>query len=61
MDRGLGYSRPCTRGLNEGILKWGYFGKVTLPQVFKVSDRAVVIPVAVIIVLTLFLMEVAGL
>jgi len=47
--------------LNEGILKWGYFGKVTLPQVFKVSDRAVVIPVAVIIVLTLFLMEVAGL
>ncbi|HPJ48541.1 MAG TPA: YeeE/YedE thiosulfate transporter family protein [Synergistales bacterium] len=47
--------------LNDGILKWGYYGKVTLPQVFKVSDRAVVIPVVVIIVLTLFLVEFAGL
>jgi len=47
--------------LNDGILKWGYYGKVTLPQVFKVNDRAVVIPVVVIIVLTLFLVEFAGL
>ncbi len=47
--------------LNKGILKWGYYGNVTLPQVFKASDRNVVIPVAVVIVLVLFLLELGGL
>ncbi len=39
--------------LKEGVLKLGYFGDLTLPRLFKVSDWVVVIPVAILIVLLL--------
>lgn len=47
--------------LNQGILKRGDFGDLTLPRLLKVNDWAVVFPVAVLIVLLLYLLERAGL
>jgi len=46
--------------LKEGILKRGYFGNVTLPQVLKVNNWAVIIPLAAMIVVMLYLLERAG-
>ena len=47
--------------LNKTILQKGYYGDVSLPQVLKVNEWAVVIPMAVIIVLLLIWIESAGL
>lgn len=47
--------------LSQGILKKGDFGKLTLPQLFKVNDWVVVIPMAVLIFFLLFWFEQAGL
>ena len=47
--------------LKEGVLKRGYFGNVTLPQVFKVNNWVVIIPLAIIIVAILYFIEQAGL
>jgi hypothetical protein len=47
--------------LNEGVLKWGFYGNVTLPQIFKVRERKVVIIVAVAIIVILAVLEVARL
>jgi hypothetical protein len=46
--------------LNQGILKWGYFGDVTLPKLLKVNDWIVVLPVAALIILILVWMENTG-
>lgn len=47
--------------LNEGILRKGYFGDMTLPRLFKVNDWVVVVPVAGLILLLLYWLERAGL
>jgi hypothetical protein len=47
--------------LRDGILKKGYFGAVTFPQLFKVNDWVAVIPAAVFILLLLYWIESAGL
>jgi len=47
--------------LKNGILKKGDFGNVTLPQLFKVNDWVVVVPVAVLIFLLLIWLERVGL
>jgi len=47
--------------LKSGILKKGDFGNVTLPQLFKVNDWVVVVPIAVLILLLLIWMERVGL
>jgi uncharacterized protein len=47
--------------LKEGILKRGYFGNMTLPQVFKVNNWVVIIPLAIFIVAILYFVEQAGL
>jgi uncharacterized protein len=47
--------------LNQGILKKGDFGNLTLPGLFKVNDWIVVVPVAVLIFLLLNWLERAGL
>jgi len=47
--------------LREGVLKKGYFGNMTLPQVFKVNNWVVIIPLAIFIVAIFYLMEQAGL
>ncbi|MBN1932475.1 MAG: YeeE/YedE family protein [Desulfobacterales bacterium] len=47
--------------LSRAILNKGDFGDLTLPQLFKVNDWIVVIPVAVLIFLLLYWLERAGL
>lgn len=47
--------------LKEGILKKGNFNSVILPQVFKVNNWVVIIPLAVFIVAILYFIERAGL
>ena len=47
--------------LSQGILKTGDFGDLTLPRLFKVNDWVVVLPVAVLIILLLYLLERGGL
>ncbi len=47
--------------LKSGILKKGDFGNITLPQLFKVNEWVVVIPIAVLILLLLIWLEHAGL
>ncbi len=47
--------------LKIGILKQGDFGSVTLPQLLKVNDWLVVLPVAVLILLLLIWLERVGL
>jgi len=46
--------------LKSGILVKGDFGDLTLPQLFKVNDWVVVVPVAVVLVLLLVALEMAG-
>jgi uncharacterized protein len=47
--------------LSVGILTWGDFGSLTLPEVLKVNVWAVILPLNVLIVVALFLLERAGL
>ena len=47
--------------LSQGILQKGYFGDLTLPRLFKAGDWVVVVPVALCILLLLFLLEQVGL
>lgn len=47
--------------LNKTILQKGDYGDVSLPELFKVNDWVVVIPVGAIILLFLYWMEAAGL
>jgi hypothetical protein len=47
--------------ISQGILNKGDFGDLTLPRLFKVNDWIVVIPVAVLIFLSLYWLEKAGL
>ena len=47
--------------LKDGILEKGYYGNMTLPELFKVNEWIVVIPMAVIIILLLYWIESAGL
>lgn len=47
--------------LEKGVLKKGDFGEVTIPQLFKVDPWVVIIPVALLIVVLLFLIEKSGL
>jgi hypothetical protein len=46
--------------LRQGILNKGDFGKITLPELFKVNDWVVVIPTTVLIILLLYWLEQAG-
>jgi hypothetical protein len=47
--------------LSRGILSKGNFGDLTLPRLFKVNDWIVVVPVALLIFLSLYWLEQAGL
>ncbi len=47
--------------LKEGILTKGYFGNMTLPQVFKVNNWVVIVPLVAFIVALLYFLERAGL
>ncbi|MGD1076509.1 MAG: YeeE/YedE thiosulfate transporter family protein [Thermodesulfovibrionales bacterium] len=58
---GTGIFAALSPWLKRGILKKGDFGNVTLPQLFKVNDWVVVVPIAVLILLLLIWMERVGL
>jgi len=47
--------------LRDGVLKKGYFGNITLPQVIKVNNWVVIMLLAIVIVAILYLIEQAGL
>lgn len=58
---GTGLFASLYPNVRNGILKAGAFGDVTLPKLLKLSDWAVVIPVALMIITLLIWMESAGL
>ena len=46
--------------LKKGVLEKGYFGDITLPQLFKVNDWVIIVPLSVILITAMYLMELAG-
>jgi len=46
--------------LKDGILKKGDFGKITLPQLFKVNDWVVIVPLCILLAGLLYWIEKAG-
>ncbi|MDF1525243.1 MAG: YeeE/YedE thiosulfate transporter family protein [bacterium] len=46
--------------LKDGVLKKGFFGDMTLPQLLKVNDWVVIVPLSIILVVAMYLMERAG-
>jgi len=57
---GSGLLAACYPGLKDGVLKKGYFGNMTLPQVFKVNNWVIIIPLAILIIGLFFILERAG-
>ena len=47
--------------LKEGVLTRGNFGNITLPEVLKVNNWVVIIPLAILIILIFYLLEASGL
>lgn len=44
----------------EGFLKKGWFGEITLPELFKVNSWVIIIPLCLFIALFLYIIESAG-
>ena len=57
---GTGFFAAIYPKLRKGILKKGDYGDVTLPCLLKVNDWFIVIPVAILIFLVLYGLELAG-
>ena len=47
--------------LKAGVLTRGNFGNITLPEVLKVNNWVVIIPLAILIILIFYLLEASGL
>lgn len=47
--------------IKEGILKKGNFGNITFPELFKVNDWVVIVPICILLALFLYWIENAGL
>jgi uncharacterized protein len=47
--------------LSAGVLRKGYFGDITLPQLLKVNDWVVIVPLCTLIILLFYVLERAGL
>jgi uncharacterized membrane protein YedE/YeeE len=58
---GAGLFAAAYPKLRDGILKKGDYGNLTLPQLLKVNDWVVMIPLSGLLILLLYLMERAGL
>ena len=58
---GSGLLATAYPDLKEGVLKKGYFGNITLPQVFKVNNWVVIIPLTALIIVVFYFLERAGL
>lgn len=46
--------------VKDGVLKKGFFGDMTLPQLLKVNDWVVIVPLSVILAVAMYLLERAG-
>ena len=58
---GAGLYAAVFSEIKDGILKKGYFGNITFPELFKVNHWFVVIPFCALIVLFLYWLESTGL
>lgn len=58
---GSGFFAALYPRLKDGILKWGYYGDVTLPRLLRVGDWMVIVPLSALLGLTLYVLERAGL
>ena len=58
---GSGFFAAAYPKLQNGILRKGNFGDLTLPQLLKVNDWIVIAPLSGLLILLLYLMERAGL
>jgi len=47
--------------LERRILKKGYFGELTMPQMLKVGEWTIIIPLSMLIILLFMILEMAGL
>lgn len=47
--------------LGSGVLRWGDFGRLTLPQLFKANEWVVIATLSALIALAFYLLERAGL
>jgi hypothetical protein len=54
---GAGIYATVYPGLKEGILKRGSFGNTTLPQLFRVNDWIIIIPLSIVLVIILYLLR----
>jgi hypothetical protein len=54
---GSGLLAVAYPGLKEGILKKGDFGSTTLPQMLKINQWLVIIPLAIVLIIILFLLR----
>lgn len=57
---GAGLYAALYSKIKSGILQKGYFGNITLPELFKVNHWVVVIPLSVGIIAFLYWLETAG-
>jgi uncharacterized protein len=57
---GSGLLAAVYPGLKEGVLKQGYFGNITLPQVLRVKNRYIIVSVAIFIIALFIVLEQAG-
>jgi len=48
-------------GLDKTILRWGFFGEITWPELFKVNPWGIIIPVTVGVLFLLYWIEASGL
>lgn len=46
--------------LRNGILQWGDYGQLTLPQLFKVNEWVVIIPLSLLIIIFFVVLEMNG-
>jgi len=60
MHLGAGFLAASYPRLARGILRWGDFGELTLPQWLKVNPWVVVVPVAMVLTAVLVGIEKAG-
>lgn len=47
--------------LRNGILQWGNYGQLTIPQLFKVNEWIVIIPLSTLIIILFAILELNGL
>ncbi len=46
--------------LKKGVLKKGFFGDIMIPELLKVNDWVVIVPLSIILIAAMYLLELAG-